>query len=79
MLTERYIKIFWLLLVCITFGLALLVLVEYRSLSAQTAQLINLQIQYQELKQKLTHAIAEQAEKLKQLELAEKKSFYVPS
>ncbi len=77
MLTERFIKFFRLTLACITSGLVLLVFAGYRSLKIQTVQLINLQIQYQELSQKLTHAIAEQAEKLKQLELAEKKSSYV--
>ena len=76
MLTERYIKIFWLILACITFGLALLVFTEYRSLRAQTTQLLNLQSQYQALNQKLTQAIAQQAVQLKRLEVAEKKSSY---
>lgn len=77
MLTERYLKIFWLVLACITLGLALLVFAEYKSLRSQTVQLINLQAQYQVLNQQLIQAITIQTEKLKQLELAEKKSFYV--
>lgn len=76
MLTERYIKIFWLILALITLGLAALVFAEYRSLRAQTGQLINLQAQSQILNQKLIQAIATQTVKLKQIELAEKKSFY---
>jgi hypothetical protein len=76
MLTERYVKIFWLILAIITLGLALLVFAEYKSLRLQTVQLINLQAQYQVLNQQLTQAIATQTVKLKQIELAEKKSSY---
>lgn len=76
MLTERYIKIFWLILTLVTLGLAGLVFAEYRSLKSQTVQLINLQAQYQILNQQLTQTIAAQTVKLKQIELAEKKSAY---
>lgn len=76
MLTERYLKIFWLILTCVTLGLILLVLAEYRAFKAQAAQLSSVQAQYKILNQKLADTVVEQAAKIKQLELAEKKSSY---
>lgn len=73
MLNLRFMRLVWGGLVAVGGILAGLLLIEYRTLKAQTALLSQLQTQYQNLNQQLTTAVDRQQ---LQLRIAEKKSAY---
>lgn len=73
MLNLRFIRLLWASLAVVGLVLAILLLIEYQSLKAQTVLLSQLQTQYQNLNQQLSSAITRQNMRTR---LAEKKSGY---